>query len=81
MTLDITMNQISIFILVMARISGLILVAPGYGSRALPMRIRAFLVIALSFLVTPFQSSIVLGVPENLAQLVWLIGKIGRAHV
>ena len=74
MTLDITMNQIALFILVMARISGLILVAPGYGSRALPMRIRAFLVIALSFLVTPFQSSIVLGVPENLAQLVWLIG-------
>jgi len=74
MTLDVTMAQISVFVLVLSRISGLILVAPGFGNRALPMRIRAFLVIALALLVTPFQSGVVVQEPENLAQLIWLIG-------
>ena len=72
MPLDFGHSQIVLFILVLARVSGLIMLAPGFGSRSLPIRVRAFLVIALSLLISPLQE-VDINVPDNLAQLVWLV--------
>jgi flagellar biosynthetic protein FliR len=46
-------NQFLIFTLVLARISGLVMTAPIYGSQSVPMRIRGLLAVAIALLVTP----------------------------
>lgn len=43
------------FVLVLTRLSGLLTTAPIYGTSDLPMRVRAFLAVALALLVTPLQ--------------------------
>jgi flagellar biosynthetic protein FliR len=45
------------FVLVLTRLSGLLTTAPIYGTNDLPMRVRAFLAIALALLITPLQLS------------------------
>jgi flagellar biosynthetic protein FliR len=50
-----TTNVLLVFTLVLARISGLLMTAPIYGSLEVPVRVRALLVFALALLVTPTQ--------------------------
>ena len=47
------LNQFAVFVLVAARVGGLVATAPIFGSRAAPLTFRAFLVVALSLLITP----------------------------
>ena len=46
-------NQFASFMLVLARVGALIMAAPIFSSKAMPMRIRALLAVAISLLVTP----------------------------
>lgn len=46
--------KVQVFVLVLTRISGLIMTAPIYGSRQIPLRVRAMLAIALALVITPF---------------------------
>lgn len=46
-------NTIVVFMLVLTRVGGLIIVAPGFGANSAPMRIRALLAIAISAVITP----------------------------
>jgi flagellar biosynthetic protein FliR len=48
-------NTLLIFTLVLARVSGLLMTAPVYGSLDVPIRVRALLVFALALLLTPTQ--------------------------
>lgn len=48
-------NAFLVFTLVLARLSGLMMTAPVYGSMEVPVRVRALLVLALSLLVLPSQ--------------------------
>ena len=47
------LNQFASFTLVLARIGTLVMTAPIFGSRAIPMQFRAFLAIGISLLVAP----------------------------
>src|SRR3989304_327994 len=53
-------TRFMIFTLVLARISGMMVIAPIYGSLGMPRRVRALLAVALSLLVAPvyLQASI-----------------------
>ena len=44
-----------LFVLVLTRISGLVMTVPIFGSRNIPLRIRAFLAIGLALIITPVQ--------------------------
>ena len=71
---NLLLNQFTIFTLVLARISGLVMTAPIFGSQAVPMRVRAFLAVALSVLVTPLQVERSTAALGNLLDYVLIIG-------
>ncbi len=74
MTFDLPLAHLYLFLFVVARVAGVVLVAPGFGSGSLPGRLRALLVLALSLLIAPLQSAAHVAQPENLGQLAWLSG-------
>lgn len=49
--------QFSTFVLVLARVGGLVLTAPIFGSRAAPVHFRAFLAVAMTLLIVPLQTA------------------------
>lgn len=51
--LSIYTNQFLIFLLVLARVSGLVAVAPMWSSRAIPRRIRVFVALGIALIITP----------------------------
>lgn len=57
------------FVLVLSRTSGLVMSAPIFGTSDIPMRVRAFLAVALAVLVTPLQSGRYAAMPANLVDL------------
>ncbi len=46
-------EKLLLFALVLTRVSGLVMIAPIYGSRDVPMRVRALLAFSLSLLIAP----------------------------
>src|SRR5262245_40863744 len=54
------------FTFVLARVSGLVMTAPLFGSSEVPGRVRALLAFTLAVLVTPIELSVPLREPENL---------------
>lgn len=66
-------DQILVALLVLTRISGLMIAAPVIGSRSVPVRIRALLVLALTLLVAPLQWGAPIDTPHTLLQLVGLV--------
>lgn len=73
MTLEFTIQQFLIFNLVLARVVGLMLVAPGFGSQSLPMQVRGFLALSLALLITPLQTNSEIPEVGNLPVLVQVI--------
>jgi len=59
-------NQFSSFVLVLARVGALIMTAPIFSSKAIPMRIRGLLAVSITLLVTPLVSD---STPPELTQL------------
>ena len=59
-----------IFALVLSRIGGLMMIAPIYGTRDVPRRVRVFLAVALAMLITPTQLGVLVDGPEKMAALV-----------
>lgn len=64
--LQLYLDQFIMFTLVLTRISGLVMTAPIYGSRTIPLRIRAFLAVGLALIITPSQNIAALEPPEHL---------------
>ena len=62
---ELDLNQFFLFSLVLTRTSGLMLLAPVYGSVQVPVRIRAFVAVALALLITPIQINTPIEFPEN----------------
>jgi len=48
-------DQFLLFTLVLARVSGLVMVAPIFGAAAVPMRVRALLAFSIALLVAPLH--------------------------
>lgn len=51
------LNQFAVFILVLARVGGLMMTAPIFGTRSAPMQFRALLALSISLLVTPLMTT------------------------
>jgi flagellar biosynthetic protein FliR len=58
-----------IFVLVLSRISGLLMIAPVYGTREVPRRVRAFLAVALAMLITPTQLGVLVDEPDEVVAI------------
>ena len=52
---QIDVSKFLVFTLVLARVSGLMVTAPIYGSNEIPMRVRALLAVAVAVLIMPSQ--------------------------
>lgn len=63
---EINLQQFFLFSLVLTRTSGLVMLAPIYGSGQVPVRIRVFLAIALALLITPTQIDTPVEFPSNI---------------
>jgi flagellar biosynthetic protein FliR len=73
--LEFYFQQIYLFVLVLTRISGLVMTAPIFGSVVIPLRVRAFLAVALAAMITPMQAVHELPLPQNLMGLLVLLGR------
>jgi flagellar biosynthetic protein FliR len=58
-----------IFMLVLARVAGIVITAPIYGGPEIPAQVRVLLAIMLAMLVTPVQMARVTDPPQTLAEL------------
>ncbi|MBL8828302.1 MAG: flagellar biosynthetic protein FliR [Planctomycetaceae bacterium] len=58
-----------IFMLVLARVAGIVVTAPIYGGPEIPAQVRVLLAIMLALLVTPVQAARVVDPPQTLAEL------------
>ncbi len=71
--LHIFRNQFLIFLLVLTRMSGMFMLAPVWGSRSMPVRVRAFLAIGVSMVVAPLLWGTSIQEPRNLIDLMVLM--------
>jgi flagellar biosynthetic protein FliR len=62
-----------VFLLVLARVSGLVMTAPLLMSAEIPLQVRALLTVTLALLLTPSQLGAPLAYPSNLVALALLI--------
>ena len=60
-------NQFLVFVLVLTRVSGLMVLAPVWGSRVIPMRVRALLAIGISLIISPLLWNTPIGRPGQRA--------------
>lgn len=54
---SVLLTQFATFVLVLARVGGLMATAPIFGTKAAPMQARVFLAVAMSLLVTPLHTT------------------------
>ena len=66
--LSVVVNQFLVFTVVLTRVSGLVMTAPLFSGQFIPARIRAFMAIALSVVVTLAYGNQTLAVPDNLIE-------------
>ena len=67
--LGIFTNQFLVFLLVLTRISGLMLLTPVWGARVVPPRVRALLALALALIISPLVGEAPLTVAGDLLHL------------
>lgn len=67
--LDLNLPSLTLFLLVVTRITGLMLLAPFFGARNLPTQVQIGLSLILAVLVFPFVPRAGVAVPPNLAAL------------
>jgi flagellar biosynthesis protein FliR len=70
----ILINSFVIFIFVLARMSGLVMTAPMFGSSEVPTRIRALLAFTLALVITPVEWSVNVELPTSLAAFIVSMG-------
>ena len=63
-----------LFTLVLTRVSGLTMTAPIYGTKEVPMQVRALLAVALAVLITPGQWDTAIEYPENTINYMVFVG-------
>ncbi|HUY36996.1 MAG TPA: flagellar biosynthetic protein FliR [Pirellulales bacterium] len=72
--LEFTRHHFLIFILVLARVSGLLLAGPPLGGAEIPKQARALLAVVLAALIAPAQSGVALEAPASWAGHLLMIG-------
>ncbi len=71
--LNVYTNQLLVFIMVLTRVSGLMTVAPVWGSHSIPARVRAFLAIGIALIISPLLWYTPIENPGNLFRLAILL--------
>ncbi len=71
----ITPNLLIVFVLVLTRITPVLMLVPVFGSRSVPVRVRAFVAIGISLIVTPLYWTVPIGDPGNVVGLAVLAGR------
>ncbi|MDA7978146.1 MAG: flagellar biosynthetic protein FliR [Pirellulales bacterium] len=66
--------KLLLFGMLLARTSGLVMIGPMYGSRDVPMRLRALFAVALTILILPIQLSVNAPVPNTLLDFLTYAG-------
>lgn len=66
-------TRVLVFVLVLTRISGIVVMSPVFGSSDLPMQVRALFVFALTLLIMPLQWDVTVEEPRNLVGFAILI--------
>ena len=64
--LDALVPQVVTFLLVVARLSGLFILAPVFSSAMIPARVKLMALLVLAFTMTPLVASNVTGIPWSL---------------
>jgi len=67
--IQLYLNQFFLFTLILARLGGLVMTAPIYGTQEIPPQIRGFLAVALALLITPMQSAAGFVPPTDLVEM------------
>ncbi|MHB8955793.1 MAG: flagellar biosynthetic protein FliR [Pirellulaceae bacterium] len=67
-------NQFLVFVLVLTRVSGLMVLAPIWSSSVIPMRVRALLAIGISLIISPLLWHLPPDDPGDLLHLLLLLG-------
>lgn len=73
--LNLYLQQLLVFLLVLTRISALVLSAPIFGPRSAPLPARIFLAVALSAILAPVHWNTAPPNPTNLMQLTIALGR------
>lgn len=71
---QLDVEKFLLFTLVLCRVSGLLITAPIYGGRDVPMQVRALLAFALAVLIAPTQWGLSLAYPGTTVNYLVLIG-------
>jgi flagellar biosynthetic protein FliR len=72
--LQIDMEKLLLFTLVLTRVGGLTMTAPIYGTKDIPMQVRALLAVALAALITPSQWNVAVDYSGSVFQYLIFIG-------
>lgn len=75
--IEIYRDQFLLFVLVLTRISGLLMTAPIFGSRNVPVHVRAFLAVGLALIITPTQWNSSVEMPHDLLNMLILVAREG----
>lgn len=70
---SLQLEKFLLFALVLTRVSGLTATAPIYGTKEVPMQVRALFAVALALLITPSQWHVPVDHPGNLVNFLVLI--------
>jgi flagellar biosynthetic protein FliR len=71
---QLDLQKFLLFTLVLTRVSGLTMTAPIYGTKEVPIQVRALLAVALALLITPTQWAVAVEYPGSTIQYLVLIG-------
>ncbi len=73
--LEYYQNQVVVvFVLVLARVGGLVMTAPVLGAKSTPIQVRGLLAVALALIITPLHfSQILVEMPESMVGLVAVV--------
>lgn len=72
--LGLNLQHFVLFTLVLTRVSGLMMTAPIYGTRDVPMQVRGFLSLAVALAIAPLQWNASLPMPPTLIHYGLLVG-------
>jgi len=75
--LQLYLDQFIVFVLVLTRISGLVMTAPLFGSRTVPIRVRGLLAVALAMIVTSLYWEHAVPIPTNLIEMTLMLAREG----
>jgi flagellar biosynthesis protein FliR len=79
--LDALLNQVLVFVLVLTRLSGLIMIAPGYGANLAPFQVRALLAITIALLISPLHGASSVSAVNVLHLAIMLLHEIGLGMI